>query len=303
MNNAKLSKLGIPDWFDLGKYSPNFETSLVDWGCNFSLRSQTLRYLNASNKPNMFIERGKVDFSLIKQQGFVTRKHAESQIDAAQYDLDTRINFDNGIGHGLVYSLPLIEAYEISRGMQADTEIRHKLELIKYNEIYHHQREQPLTKTEHELAHWYESEFSRASYNDYDVNSCTTYACIDLDAPEEKIIEAFKSWLKSMKSSETHMKKLQISTDIPRNFSESTVSKWIKNSVLPYIDLVIYQAESEIKLPFHVIGQAIFPDSIDIDTTEAVRKTTHPMAMRALDMCWTILAQGLRDEAIKYGKK
>ena len=60
------------------------------------------------------------------------------------------------------------------------------------------------------------------------------------------------------------------------------IRKWIDAEILPYIDLKIYEELKGIRLPLHVIGNAIFSNSAEIDTTEAVRKTTRPHAEKAL---------------------
>ncbi len=44
--------------------------------------------------------------------------------------------------------------------------------------------------------------------------------------------------------------------------------------VIPYWDLVTIAKYENAKIPNHVLGKALFPDEVDVDITERIRKVT-----------------------------
>ena len=64
---------------------------------------------------------------------------------------------------------------------------------------------------------------------------------------------------------------------------EVVFKRWCKYQILAFLDLKIWATFEEVNLPYHVIGEALFPDDIDIDTTERIRKVTKLLAGEAIN--------------------
>lgn len=105
---------------------------------------------------------------------------------------------------------------------------------------------------------------------------------VDLTSSDEQIIDDFKEVLKWYRKNV----KLEL-PQIEKNISQTTFHKWAKNYVLPYIDLRIWAAMHHKTLRYHDYALAIssgIKDLSEADTfsDDAIRRTTHPMAVSAL---------------------
>ena len=77
--------------------------------------------------------------------------------------------------------------------------------------------------------------------------------------------------------------KYKLKHDRKRKFSKVDFARWSANAVLPYIDLEIWSKYEGGSIPSHVMADAIFPDEIDIDVSEKIRKVTKPSAKKLLN--------------------
>lgn len=104
------------------------------------------------------------------------------------------------------------------------------------------------------------------------------WAEIDVNTPDDILIEAFKNWL-----SDTRKMKCLNEGDRPYHlFSEgnvkaSHINKWYPLRLLAYLDVKIIEKITNSKLTMKNIGDIIYADQYDVDTTEKVRKTLIPM--------------------------
>lgn len=98
---------------------------------------------------------------------------------------------------------------------------------------------------------------------------------VDLAATDEQITADFAHWLK-------HFRK-EMAIDAPaQNLTTKDFRTWIDARVLPYIDLHLWSLLYRRQITQNVFGQALFPDELDADTTERIRRTTRPKAERML---------------------
>lgn len=282
----------LPDWFSAEKYALGDQASMIDWGLNLVVRRMARGGLERTLDGEKLSPWIAEYLALIKEHGFLPRACTQDEYDEALNQVCDELRHGNG--KGLVHSLPLTEAHDIYRWLHWDTELRHKLALIDYQNIFHHKREEPLSCDEQELAEWYDGYFRYKPFHDC-YETFTPIVCVDLGAPDEKIVDAFKEWLQAMRETDVANSIWGYPQNMPSRFSESLIARWQRNAVLPYLDLELHQLEMRIELPMHVIGDSIFPASVEVDTTEAVRKTTRPSAGRALELSWTILHQAIRD--------
>lgn len=281
--------LSLPEWFDLKKYEAASSLPLVDWALNLIARKELLHVTSGNYwKPKEeAIKYHESELELIKTYGVLSRVLLNGEYELAKYEY--RIE-EQKPGLGLVYPLPLRRAVEIHEMIQWDTELRHKLELIKYQEIFYSRRTSPLHSGEIALRDWYEDYYDKTSYDEGygDFATFSPHICVDLGAPDETVVEAFKSWLRSVRKIEG-----MDGSELPEKLSDKLINRWVDSAILPYLDLKIYAQLEGIDIPLHVLGNAIFSDAVEIDTTEAVRKTTRQHAEKALKQAHGILRHAL----------
>ena len=95
---------------------------------------------------------------------------------------------------------------------------------------------------------------------------------VNLNYSDDEILSAMKSWLGQMRQ------KYPTFTQRTRNFSKNEMQRWAEHGVLPYLDLIIWSYQKGVTIRQHTIGNAIFPDEIETDVTEKIRKTTKLLA-------------------------
>lgn len=94
---------------------------------------------------------------------------------------------------------------------------------------------------------------------------------IDLEATDEQILKDFQHWL-------TEYRKAIKEYAPQKNFTDETLSDWVKWQLLPYIDLMTVAKYEGKKLHHHVAARLLFPDEFDVDTTERIRRKTKSKA-------------------------
>jgi hypothetical protein len=99
---------------------------------------------------------------------------------------------------------------------------------------------------------------------------------VDLSADDDLIIERFRSWLAGVRNEHG-------SVEDQRAWSVNGRFTWTEFGVLPYIDLVIFcNRVAKGRATQALIGSLLFPNEVDVDLTERVRKVVHPMATRLM---------------------
>ncbi len=94
---------------------------------------------------------------------------------------------------------------------------------------------------------------------------------VDLHVTDEHIIQDFKNWLSNTRNT-------LAKASAKRTFSSLDFEEWGEYKILPYLDLKIWSIYSGSKITQAMIGNAIFPNELDVDTTERIRKTTKKKA-------------------------
>lgn len=98
----------------------------------------------------------------------------------------------------------------------------------------------------------------------------TGFLQINLLASDDQILKEFKDWLIEARSHSNEFP----SFHIKRQFSSKELLDWHKSRVIPYWDLTTIAMFENATIPFHVLGDALFPEEWDVDLTERVRKVT-----------------------------
>lgn len=97
---------------------------------------------------------------------------------------------------------------------------------------------------------------------------------VDLMSTDETILSDFEAWLKQKRSIFRENRDFQP----PTQFTQADFNRWHKMAVLGYLDLKLFSNHFNIHIPDHVIGQLLFPNAQDFDSTERVKKTVRPLA-------------------------
>lgn len=254
----------------------------VEWALNLSVRKEILDAIDEKE-----INKLKEEISLIKTFGMLSRLQLKDEYEFAKWNYKVE---KLEPGHGVVYSLPLERAVDIYEYIRSATDLRHKLAIVSYKEVFRHQWDGELDRGDEFWLDWYENHFLGIPYDEVygEYGSFSPHICVDLEVTEEMLIEGFKNWLKSARKK---MDKDDIAP--PGKLSNKLIQKWVDSAVLPYLDLQIYEHLEGVDLPLHVIGDAIFPSWVEVDTAEAVRKTTRQHAKWALRHVNIILRQAL----------
>lgn len=100
----------------------------------------------------------------------------------------------------------------------------------------------------------------------HEIHGNEKFLKIDLDASDEQIISEFKKWLIDNRSASEKFIKHQLLT---KDFQD-----WADSQLLPYWDLTTTAAIENASIPYHVLGNALFPDEYGVDLTERIRKIT-----------------------------
>ena len=115
-----------------------------------------------------------------------------------------------------------------------------------------------------------ESISSQGLSNDGNVN-----VVINLNVSNEQIFKELDIWLKEARArlNEPGRKK---------DFNKNDYISWYNAGVLPYIDLTRWARNNNVKIPLHVMGEAIFPSANAGNKAERIRKTTKKLAFRLI---------------------
>ncbi len=115
---------------------------------------------------------------------------------------------------------------------------------------------------------------------------------VDLNTPDNVLMDAFKKWLQSKLQTSIHYRK--------KNFSAALLSRWALNQVLPYIDLSYWAKLNKVQIPHWLMGEALFPGNHQGDKTDRVRKTTEKTAKEIMSpICLYSMAAQLKYETGK----
>ncbi|WP_175803710.1 DUF6387 family protein [Burkholderia ambifaria] len=110
---------------------------------------------------------------------------------------------------------------------------------------------------------------------------------VNLHCSEEKIVRDFTNWLRRTRE--------RLSISAPRRPVQSRdFEEWSRFKVLPFLDLWLWSRVHDIRIPHQEIGVALFPDELDVNVAERIRKVVVPLAKR---ICAESFTDALRVQA------
>ena len=98
-----------------------------------------------------------------------------------------------------------------------------------------------------------------------------TNVLVDLSSSDEQISQDFLYWL-------AHYRRDTGYYAPKKNFTEKNLDEWISMQLLPYIDLTLIALHEGTSITQYKLGYLLFPDDIEIDGTERIRRTVKPKA-------------------------
>jgi len=88
---------------------------------------------------------------------------------------------------------------------------------------------------------------------------------VNLRASDEHIVSEFKDWLAEKRKELTEFNRR-------KKFTQTEFRDWHDFKLLAYWDLTFITSFEGYTVPQHVLGQALFPRDVEVDTTERIRK-------------------------------
>ncbi|EKN3461436.1 hypothetical protein O1E44_003999 [Yersinia enterocolitica] len=121
-------------------------------------------------------------------------------------------------------------------------------------------------------------------WQNHELTKNTIWAEVDLNVPDEILIERFKNWLGNAR--ELHgdaFKQSVVSINRKNSFKPSLIKRWGKLRILAYFDMKILCSFFHQEPTLKQYGDALYFDEYDIDTTEKIRKTAMPLLQEIIE--------------------
>ncbi|MDC9752072.1 DUF6387 family protein [Proteus mirabilis] len=112
--------------------------------------------------------------------------------------------------------------------------------------------------------------------SDFD-GSSRIWAEIDLNTPDDILIDYFRGWLKHAREDYANSRDVKIDKKIKHGIKKSTTDKWYKHRLLAYLDMKILLDFYQLQLTQSKFAEILYFDVFDSDTTERFRKTLMPI--------------------------
>lgn len=103
------------------------------------------------------------------------------------------------------------------------------------------------------------------------------YLSVDLSCSDRQLEDEFLKMLSVARSSRGIIQSKQ-------SYSQKDFERWHRLAILPYLDLTLWANVTDTTIAQHVMAEAILPNRIDIDTTQAIQKTVAPLAKKLLQL-------------------
>lgn len=249
------SKSGLPSWFNISKYQSSVNLDYKDWYQNLFMRAELLRLIG-SNKNKIGLENKcelseeiSSELSNLRATPIYFSKLNNGGFRILNYSMLHRTP-DSGVRHMTVRDL-----------YQAELQLDEKKRLYARKHIGSECDSNEFIFDMYEFTER-EPEWVSNPLDDVLPNGLFK---VNLLLPDILLVEQFKSSLKLSK--ELHNTKL-------------STGKWVEFGVLPFLDLKIWELESNVQIVNQVLADVIFPNTEA--SGEAIRKTTEKHAMHAI---------------------
>lgn len=101
--------------------------------------------------------------------------------------------------------------------------------------------------------------------HDYKPERLESAVVVDMSAPDAVILKRFKAWLAEAR--------IETNTAPERSFYQPKITEWASNKLLPYLDITIWMAATNNRIPEIVITDMLFPDTHEgMDKIKTIKK-------------------------------
>ena len=261
----------LPEWFMLSRYEQLNRMEVRDWLPNLFIRAKFLDrnilpeeyrneiegLFNESENPPLICGFGDKDI----------RQILESDGADPAKQLETSTVRSMPAGH---------EAHAFNTISAGESKLARRLaraaENLKSGEI-DEELDNLLKQPIDLLIHNQSKKRSRSAYHD------NLSVDVNLQAPDKVIIDDFSRWLKAARS--------EFKMPAQKLFTKAKSDDLIAYGVLPYLDLTLWAALEQVRIPYAVMADALFPDA-GVDTPYRVRRVTKRYADWAIQ--WSVIA-------------
>ena len=259
-----------PDWFDLDKYAGQQELNGQDWATQLEARARF--YWEA---PDIYVRQDNAKiFKAIKENPLypflylysTERAKRRKEVEFPNLFLKSLEPLTMHRALDLSHDIP--QRYKDARGAYRSTSGLVRKSNSDLDEIFDNFDFDPLRKYEN-----YPADFGLIEKGEDAFGISTINLTIDLNSPDKLIIQDLKNFLTEIRKME------QIRGE---QVTGSILSRLESLMVLPYLDLDIYSRIESVNLSNHILGDWLFPDELKVDVTEKVRKSTEPLAKKAV---------------------
>lgn len=105
---------------------------------------------------------------------------------------------------------------------------------------------------------------------------CCSILTVDINASDQQLKNDFEEWLKDFRQTTKYEAE-------KKSIAPNALRKWAKHKVLPYLDLTLIAEAEKKRLTQNKLGNLLFPEEVEVDTTERIRATVAPLAEKLLD--------------------
>jgi len=95
---------------------------------------------------------------------------------------------------------------------------------------------------------------------------------VDLRASDEQLKQNFSAWLDNQRGIDRDILK--------KSVEERDLADWVNSRVVPYFDLITISNIDRSSISNHQIGDLLFPNDIDVEIAERIRKVTRKKARK-----------------------
>jgi hypothetical protein len=262
--NAFISKN-----FDLKTYERANEMSIIDWYNALSFRKFLFQPLLPNVKDDEILNR-------VRESLHYASIYPQLEI-GSTLSLPPEMHFT-----------PIIDL----KIKELNAELNKKSELEKFRTRLTLHRPVPIE--EHFKPIFFERNYSITAESGKFSNERNLAITVDLKASDHDIVSGFRKWLAEKREAQ---KDINFRT---KTFSEKEIEGWIRNGVLPYLDLKLLEKVFESDITNVMMGDLLFPHEFGAaDTTERVRKVVQPLAKKVQG---EVFLDALQYAAYNYAK-
>lgn len=267
----------LPGWFQLEKYIDTAKLDAAGWYEQLSVRSECFGMLELFIPDNLQAESPYKlsEYFLLALEGIRETPIVDVKsniIFKIYFSRGSLSDFKDGSKHAH-YSLGVhsLTCRELNIMENLMTSGRRKY-LRRWNEQFEHTSDDTINK---EFTYVYKSWMDAPIYKSHiPFHKKSVPIMVDLKLPDTLLLSAFKQWL-------TNIREERQTTTTMNRYRKPDFDSWIKFSILPWLDLTIWQKEVSVTIPNRVMADAIF--TLGEGGEEVVRKTTKPLALKLIE--------------------